>query len=201
MGCSHSKEEQLVECARSGDFAKIDELIGKGTSVDSADKNKQCTALHVAAETNNVALIKLLMKHKCNINALDYYGWTPFHYAVNWLSYDAAKLLLDNNCTKEKAAGTPVFHLALPIAIKWDKNPTQIIQLLLANNFDVNDVDNVKNHTALMRAVLCENPDIAALLIPHMTPASIETRDHKGRNALYFTINNVTTYDGYFRRN
>ena len=51
-------------------------------TINSRDETFQRTALHCACLRSNEVLIKLLVGFDADINAVDGFGFTPFHYAA-----------------------------------------------------------------------------------------------------------------------
>lgn len=73
------------------------------------------TPLHLACETNNVELVKYLMKRSdLMINTKDRYGMTPLHYACSSIwGAEMAEMLLDHpdvdvNATDNRCIDTPL---------------------------------------------------------------------------------------------
>ncbi len=79
----------------SPDTAEI--LIQNGANVNAISSNLNQTPLHIAALNNRTAIITLLLENQANINAQDRNQETPFDYALQADSYQAAGLLNDRN--------------------------------------------------------------------------------------------------------
>jgi hypothetical protein len=100
-------------------------LLGAGAYPSSA-RNRRCSQpLHYASDgcldnpswnaRRQVAMIRLLLKAGCNIDAQDKNGATPLHRAVRTRCAAAVKCLLDAGAdptTRNKPGSTP-FHLAV----------------------------------------------------------------------------------------
>lgn len=102
------------------------------------------TPLHVAIETGNLAMIKLLIELGANVNLRCANGSTPIHYAVSRGNYSAAKLLLKygaNVNTQDQDGNTPL-HIAV------NSNFTNIAQLLRQNGAKIyiEYMSDVKSH-------------------------------------------------------
>jgi ankyrin repeat protein len=72
----------LVLAAFSNNMTAVRALLEKGALVDSYDDDGD-TALHIAAQRCNVAIMRTLIHHRANPNALNYSGYTPLHYATS----------------------------------------------------------------------------------------------------------------------
>jgi len=71
--------------------------------------------LHYAAQTANTTLIKILLRHKADIDATDNEGWTPLHVAVQGGRVDIIKLLITRGAdiTIQNKAGDSPLDVAL----------------------------------------------------------------------------------------
>lgn len=56
--------------------------------------NKNVTPAHIAAQRNNVEMLKEFQKSPSLLTDASKKGWTPFHYAVYYGSYDSVEFLL-----------------------------------------------------------------------------------------------------------
>ena len=90
-------------------------LIEKGANINSKDSNS-CTALHKAAENNDIELVKFLLDKKANINAYDCNGWTPIMSACEHDNFEIIKLLVeagaDLSC-KDEDGDTVIDHACI----------------------------------------------------------------------------------------
>ena len=71
----------ILDAVRAGRLDTIEELLTKGTQVDSPNDYNQ-TPLHIAIETGEEEITRLLIDKGANINAIDRWGRTPLHIAV-----------------------------------------------------------------------------------------------------------------------
>jgi ankyrin repeat protein len=78
-GARGAQEEEeigkLLLCASQGDLTGLETILQGGLAVDSADYDGR-TALHLAASEGHVPALKLLLKHKPNVNPVDRKGDT-----------------------------------------------------------------------------------------------------------------------------
>ncbi len=78
MAMEESSEQALFKAIKSGQIEKVQKLIIAGAKVN-VQGNYQLTPLHVAAQNNNAAMVKILLDDGANVHARDVYGRTPVH--------------------------------------------------------------------------------------------------------------------------
>jgi hypothetical protein len=75
--------EQLWDAARKGDASAVGALIAKGVDVNAKGRY-DVTALHLAADTGHLEVVRLLIRHKADLNVRDtFYSSTPISWAVS----------------------------------------------------------------------------------------------------------------------
>ncbi|HEY3330234.1 MAG TPA: ankyrin repeat domain-containing protein [Capsulimonadaceae bacterium] len=104
---------QLFEAVAKGAYQSVDRLLKRGVPVDLAMPDGN-TALHVAANEEDLELTRLLVDAGADVNVINLEGATPLDAAVGTGNVDLAKMLI--------AAGANVKHRddgysALDIAI------------------------------------------------------------------------------------
>ena len=72
---------ELLTAARKGQTEKVAELLAKGASIETADKNGR-TPLMLAAQKGHADTVKLLLSKGAKAEARDREGWTAFGLAV-----------------------------------------------------------------------------------------------------------------------
>ena len=80
----------LLQAARDGDLHLVKKrlkatIFKKGEDVNRKD-DRECTALHYAAKTSNIAIANVLLAKGAELQAEDKHGWSVLHYAVRWLT-------------------------------------------------------------------------------------------------------------------
>jgi ankyrin repeat protein len=87
---------EIHKAAYNGDMGKVRELLKKGVNPDERDSYGG-TALHAAMFQKNMEIVKLLLEHGFDVNAIGpQNGYTPLHDAVWADNLEAVKILLDN---------------------------------------------------------------------------------------------------------
>ena len=86
---------EIHKAAYNGDIAKVRELLKRGVNPDERDSFGG-TALQAAMFQKNMEIVKLLLEHGFDVNAIGpQNGYTPFHDAVWADNLEAVKILLD----------------------------------------------------------------------------------------------------------
>lgn len=62
---------------------------------DKIHQKTGATPLHVSAAKGYIRVMRLLLEHGANVNALDNDGWTPLHAAAHWEQEEACKILAE----------------------------------------------------------------------------------------------------------
>lgn len=96
MGIKPSAE-RLVQFAAQGDRTVVDLLLLSGLDVSIAEPTRQATALHNAAAQGHLLLVKSLIEHGANIEAVDWHGNTPLIVAAYAGQFEVVAALLDHH--------------------------------------------------------------------------------------------------------
>ena len=108
----------ILQAARDGDLTLVKKrlkasIFKKGEDVNKRD-DRECTALHYAAKTSNIAIASLLLAKGADLTAEDKHGWSVLHYAVRYGSEAMVQFLVergaDIHCKEKRGWG--VLHLA-----------------------------------------------------------------------------------------
>jgi len=152
----------LVKAAKSGNLEKITELIRSdadiNTTVGDSDKRN---LLHHASQKGHSNLIEFLIKKGIGVNSLDKRGRTPLYLACYDYKFDSAKVLVSKGA-KINISGA---YNPLDMASSNSYYGTEIVELLLDNNADVNIVCRGTRVTPLMGALHQEKTDALKLLL------------------------------------
>jgi ankyrin repeat protein len=96
-GLVYGQNAEIHKAAYNGDIKRVQELLSKGVNPDARDSYGG-TALHAAMFQKNMEIVKLLLEHHFDINAVGpQNGYTPLHDAVWANNIEAVRLLLDRN--------------------------------------------------------------------------------------------------------
>jgi len=157
---------QLYNAITYEDVPKAKAALAVG--IDWANDGKtdhQWSALHFAVghtSSNGIAILKLLLASKTDVNARAEYRQTPLHFAAQSSNTVAVKLLVEHKAevnAQQRDRKTPL-HLAA------SKGHVEIVKILIENQADVNATDLYKN-TPLMCAVVAKHKAVETLLRQH----------------------------------
>ena len=89
----------VLQAAKDNDAASMEELIGKGESVNGTNQIGQA-GLHVAAIWGNASVAAVMLAHSADPNIQNQFGVTPLHYAAQNSKYEIARLLIEHGASK-----------------------------------------------------------------------------------------------------
>lgn len=89
------------------------DMLNDGMDVNCASPEKH-TALHLAANRNNIRMLSLLIERGANVNARDKHGETPLHWAADSNAEEAAMLLIEHGANERtpNRKGRKAFDIA-----------------------------------------------------------------------------------------
>jgi ankyrin repeat protein len=169
------KHDSLNDAAKSGDLAKVRQLLKSNPGLVSSQDTNGCTPLFNAALYGRDDVVELLLANKADVNAKTRVGLTPLMFAVHT---NIARLLLDRGAdvnARDNRSRWTALHLAAAFG------RTNMVELLLANGADVNAVD-VNGRAPLYYAECHGHVDVAELL-----------RQHGGKDAMITDIIDAVT--------
>ncbi len=143
------------------------------------------TPLHYAAAGGYLALVKVLIAKKADVEAKTESGFTPLETAASFDRLEVVKLLLEHQAdpNAKNAEGNSPLHLAVRNGNK------AMIELLLASKSDVN-ATNQYGSTPLSLAVQGKNLSVAELLLNHGADANVKDQSGGSPLALAVWLNN-----------
>jgi uncharacterized protein len=174
---------RLVEAVRRSDVAATRALLAQHVDWNASEADGT-TALHIAAQRDNLEIANLLLAAGASVQAATRYNVTPLSLACTNGSAAMIDRLLaagaDPNSTSEQG------QTALMTAALTGK--VDAVKLLLAHGAKVNVAEPVKGQTALMWAASEGNADAAALLVEF--GAEVRARSKGGFTPLLFAVRN-----------
>ncbi len=151
-------DSPLLEAVKRGDAAAVRSLARRATvNVASADGT---TPLHVAARSDQVTILKLLIASGAQVNATDRYGITPLALAAMNGSAPAIAALLDAGADGKARVGDG--ETVLMAAARTGR--TEAVRLLLDHGADPNVREPWQGETALMWAAGENHGEVVRLL-------------------------------------
>jgi ankyrin repeat protein len=192
-------------------------LLQNSIDIDFKDNNSR-SALYVAADNGNQAMVELLLKFKADINTRDKYGITPACAAYRSEHEEVLELLLEHGADPDARDNHDRTALMGP---KW-RNQISARMILLYQEYDADiDAKDRWNETALIHAARRGYCEIVEALIQcgasinfkglgDMTPlmyaaengfastvesllkngADIDAKERKGKNAMMVATEN-----------
>jgi ankyrin repeat protein len=136
------------------------------------------TALHWAAQRNDLDTVTLLIGAGANVNAANDYGVTPLSLACTNASAPIVSALL--RAGAESNAALPTGERPIMTAARTG-NAT-VVKSLLETKVDVNAVEQSRGQSALMWAAAEGHADIVRLLVEH--GAEVQAKSKSGSTAL-----------------
>jgi ankyrin repeat protein len=179
----HAADLRLAEAVKSSDVAAVRALIRQHADVNAAEADG-FTALHWAAQRDNLEIADLLLSAGANVKAASQYNITPLSLACT--NGDAAmierflKAGADPNGTSEEG------QTALMTAALTGK--VDAVKLLLVHGAKVNVKEPWKGQTALMWAASEGNTDAVAMLIEF--GAEVNAKSNSGFTPFLFAVRN-----------
>lgn len=173
----------LMFAALAKDTDILRKLLAAGADVNAAltggTNEIGTTALHYAVtRKDNLAAIKLLIKHGANVTAANETGRTPLIKAAWWGGVDYIQLLLDAGADLERTSN--IGKTALHESISSSTN-APMIRTLISKGANVNTTDKW-GKTPLMDAVNQGQLEVVKLLVE--ADADIEMKSNEGQTAL-----------------
>lgn len=117
-------------------------------AIDKADlsivDDRGDTPLHFAVASNNISIVRMLLKKNIDVNAKNHDGKTALHYAVDESGLPIIQLLIENGISTEIADnhGNHALWSAVFNAADGDKEKLPIVELLLKQGADKDHKNN-----------------------------------------------------------
>ncbi len=179
----HAADLRLIDAVKNGDAKAVRSLLQHHADVNATEADG-FTALHWAAQRDNLEIADLLLNAGANVKAASRFNITPLSLACT--NGDAAlidrflKAGADPNATSEQG------QTALMTAALTGK--VDAVKLLLAHGAKVNLKEPWKGQTALMWAASEGNTDAAGMLIEF--GAEVNAKSNSGFTPFLFAVRN-----------
>lgn len=176
-----TKEQTFIKAVINNDILKINEMIDLGVNINWSDREKRnITALMYACFNDHIDVVKLLIKHKVNMDKKRDDGKTALMYAVQEGHYEITKLLIENDCNIYLKSLDRKDALCIALIFNWN----EIIELLLFHYPGDYKMKDGKSLLHLM--VLYKNIYVVKLLLKN--GFNINIRDNDGNSPLFYAF-------------
>jgi ankyrin repeat protein len=129
------------------------------------DPNNNLALIIIAADQDNLDMIKLLLNLGANVNSADSEGFTALHSAAQNQNLEIIKLLISNNASVNAQDSRGFIPLHLSVQTK-QTNP-QIIEYLINNKTEINSNNNANRATPLHLAAYFGNMSAVQSLVDY----------------------------------
>ncbi|KAM5458526.1 hypothetical protein MaudCBS49596_000440 [Microsporum audouinii] len=121
--------EPVICCAIRGEFPQnISLLIERGANKDVRCDTDGLTPLHIAAICDRLDAIKILLGHGADINSVTDYGHDVLTTATGGSSFEAVRILVDNNASVDGCSNMGVMT---PLHMAAYDGKTKVVEFLL----------------------------------------------------------------------
>jgi ankyrin repeat protein len=83
FGGDKKRVAELISAARSGDIAKIEQLLSKGVDINAPEPESGDTPILAAIDNSQWAAVELLLKHHPDLDLQDKKGISPLYFVVS----------------------------------------------------------------------------------------------------------------------
>ncbi|KAJ3641441.1 hypothetical protein Zmor_027948 [Zophobas morio] len=170
-----------------GNLDAMKSLVKNGAKVDVPDKNDKKLPIHYAFDKilNADSIVSFLKENGANLNSPDGFGRLPIHYACEYGSLGAVKLLVDKGAKLNVLDG----HGKLPTyyASKNRYCEYSIITFLIKKGAKINSPDH---DGRLPIHYACEFGDLDQVMLLKTNGAKLDIPDRNGRLPMHYASKN-----------
>ncbi|KAI1019905.1 hypothetical protein LB504_009549 [Fusarium proliferatum] len=180
-GQAVSGDTALHFAVLQGHQSIIKYLLERDPNLINISDGQSHTPLFSAVFRGSSSAVKLLLDRRADLRALDTYGNSILHHAVNTERSSVIKLLLDSgsDVNRQNAQGRTPLHLAIV------GDHSSAAKALLERRSRTDIADNL-GRRALHEAVLSGSKACTQLLLKHRV--AVDARDSDGQTALVYAI-------------
>jgi ankyrin repeat protein len=147
----------FLNAAEGGILWLIKDLVAENKVEINDINNYKSTALHKAAYSNQIEVVKFLVLHGAFLNPQDKGGATPLYWAISNGNSEVANFLLKK--------GAKILNPSKMIFASASGGFTSLTKKLLSMGVDVNVVDSKTGKTPIFEAVQGDHIDTVRLLL------------------------------------
>jgi uncharacterized protein len=165
-------DSPIADAAQQGDIDAVRSLLRQRAAVD-ASQSDGMTALHWAAQTDNVELTRMLLQGGASVRAATRNGgYTPLLIAARNGHGVVIEILLKAGA--DVAGSTTTGITALMLAALSGR--ADAVNMLLAHGAGVNATEHTHGQTALMLAAALNRTDVIKALLEHGADTALSTK-------------------------
>ncbi|MBZ5602567.1 MAG: ankyrin repeat domain-containing protein [Acidobacteriia bacterium] len=171
----HAADTRIADAAQNGDLKAVRALIGQKADVNGAQGDGS-TALHWAAQKDDVELAKVLLEAKAKIDVTTRLGAaTPLFMACRSGNAAIIELLIKAGAE----VNSPDEHGTTPLMMAAAAGNRDAVKVLIDHGANVNAREGVHGQTALMFAAALGRADAIRVLAAHGADPSITSKAAK----------------------
>lgn len=153
------RAQEILTAAGSGDLERVKELISKDPKVLEATNDNLKTAMHFAAQSGHLEMVKFLYERGGPIATPSISGETPLHYAAAGGSGAVMAFLIQKGANVDSRSATGMSPLHYAVLFGKEK----AVELLIAKKCQLSSKDEDGN-TPLDAAIETKQDSVAELL-------------------------------------
>lgn len=184
--------EKIIQAgADVNSFTSMDVLYSGGLGADmdegayySGSIEGMNTPLHLAVNTGDAEMVKLLLDNGADVNLQNNIGRTPLHLAVEYGDIEIIALLLDKDCeTHQDIMGRTPLHIAI------DLNDPVIVSKLVEHGIGIN-VANNNGVTPLVNLIIINQGEYTDLIKALLEKGADLNRESNILSIYWFDVTN-----------